>query len=65
MDNPELCDLFNDELNLLIRKAHKSGLRPLLIAGLISDRLSLLILQCDAETANLNQSLINDKLLIK
>jgi len=49
MDNPTLFELAEDELDMLIKKMHKSGLNYWVILGLFLDRSVLLRKQADAE----------------
>ena len=49
MDNPEAFDLFEDELEVLIQRGHKSGLNYWCILGILQRFCCTLFMQADAE----------------
>ena len=49
MDKPKLIDQFSDELEILIQKAHRSGLSYWEILGELPDMMKRLIAEADSE----------------
>jgi len=49
MDNPELVDLFESDLSIIIQKAHKSGLTFWKIFKVLFDKCLTVMMQSESE----------------